>query len=127
MFDSGEQSISREGFVLSIETRGVKAVWFQCRLKNRPPVRLNVTARSWSSIVPMPVAVHFKKLSLNYTVLHGLICRMSGWWMSFRRYNAVNEMVVPNFRIANIDDIMSVFSSSVQLTVYHKSRTLQAG
>lgn len=26
----------------------------------------------------------------------------------------------PSFRIANVDDILSVFSSSTQLTIYHK-------
>lgn len=38
-----------------------------------------------------------------------------------RRYHSDKKQILPTFRIANVDDVLSVFSSSTQLTFYHKS------
>lgn len=42
--------------------------------------------------------------------------------MSHRRYAGARQAVVNDFRIANIDDVMSPFSNATTLGFYHQSR-----
>lgn len=69
--------------------------WFQ----SRSPSRSHITVNWYSSFWPV-------------SSFHGYY---------IRRYNSDKDKILPTFRIANVDDILSVFSSSTQLTFYHKS------